>query len=148
LIGVFSLIAFVFGLVVLAREYDRLRQTGREALRPIVAGWVRTAPVHYLGWTLTDYAERWRKSSDDDRSVRLAELRAALNMLGNELNRPDRRSPLIEIVGMTVIAQGDTPLGSWQPPGGHATVVTDLADRIPLLQAKGRYPKVELGVKY
>lgn len=58
LIGLFSIASFVFGLVVLAREYDRLRVTGRKALGPVVAGWVRGVPVHYLGWTLPDYADR------------------------------------------------------------------------------------------
>jgi signal transduction histidine kinase len=146
--GFFSLVAFAFGLVVLAREYDRLRQTGREALRPIVAGWVRTAPVHYVGWTLTDYADRWRKAPATDRPARLADLRAALNSLGNELDRPSRRSPLIEIVGMTLISRDGTAVGTWHPPEGRAAIVTDLADRIPLLPAQGDLPPVDLAVHY
>ena len=48
-IGLFSIVSFGFGLLVLAREYDRLRHTSREALHRVVEGWVLNAPVDDLG---------------------------------------------------------------------------------------------------
>jgi signal transduction histidine kinase len=147
LFGLFSLLAIIFGLVVLAREYDRLRQTSREALRPVVAGWVRTVPVHDLGWTLVDYADRWRRAPSAERAGRLDELRIALRRLGDELNRHGRRAPLIEIVSLDLSTRGGPVLASWRPKSDHP-IDPDLADRIPLLPASSSGPAIDLAVQY
>jgi signal transduction histidine kinase len=143
-----SVLAFGFGLVVLGREYDRLRRTGREALRPVVASWVRTVPVHYLGWTLADYADRWRRAPPAERADRLVELRLALLDLGDELDRPDPRSPLLEIVAIDVRPRGGPLLASWRPPPGRRSPPPDLADRIPLLSGDASGPPIDIAVQY
>jgi signal transduction histidine kinase len=148
LIALFSLLAVVFGLVILAREYDRLRQTGREAIRPVVSGWVRSEPIHYLGWTLADYADRWRRAPDAERSMRLEELRGALVALGDDLDRPERRSPLIEIVSMELRTRDGPVVASWQPSTGHLAMSSNLGDRIEILPASLAGPPIELAVKY
>jgi signal transduction histidine kinase len=144
MIGVFSLVSFGFGLVVLVREYDRLRQAGREALDPAIAGWVRTAPVHYLGWTLPDYVDRWRRAGPADRQARQAELERALNVLGD----PTRRSPLIEIVAMDLAPRGGgSPVASWRPWPPHTPEPDDLTEVVPV-SAQGPGPALDLAVRY
>ncbi len=145
LIAVFSVLMSVLGLAVLAKEYDRLRRTGREALRPVVAGWVRTVPLHYLGWTLPDYTDRWRHAEAADRPRALAELRDALQRLGDQLDRPETRPvQLVEITSLDLVEPGQKPLASWRPRGDRPALPNDLADHVPIaeggsLQATLRY---------
>src|SRR6185436_18884646 len=70
MIGLFSLLSLGFGPLVVAREYDRLRRSGREALHRVLEGWVRTAPVDDLGLTLADYAAFWRRARPGEREDR------------------------------------------------------------------------------
>lgn len=109
IIGSFSLVSLGFGLVVLARESDRLRDTGRKALRPVLSAWVRTTPVHYLGWTLPDYVDRHRR----DPSSGAGAMQGALDRLGEELDRPSRRTPLVTIVSMRIVDDEGRSRGSW-----------------------------------
>ena len=132
LIGLFSIASFVFGLVVLAREYDRLRVTGRKALGPVVAGWVRGVPVHYLGWTLPDYADRLAHAPSGEVETRREALRQALRRLGSELDRPSRQAPLIEIVAMTVADSRGRPIASWTPETPRSPDDSDLRQGVPL----------------
>lgn len=142
MIGVFSLLSFGFGLVVLVREYDRLRQAGREAVGPAIGLWIKTAPVHYLGWSLPDYVDRWRRASPGSKDDRLTDVRRALRTLGD----PTRQSPLIEIVTMDLVAAGK-PLAAWRPWPILPPERTDLSERVVLLAA-GPGPPVDLVVRY
>jgi signal transduction histidine kinase len=136
LIGLFSVSMSALGLAVLAREYDRLRETGREALRPVVAGWVRTLPVHYLGWTLPDYAERLNAARPADRPRALADLRGALLRLGDQLDRPETRPvQLVEMVALDLGVPGQAPLASWRPRGNRPPSAADLSDAVPISDA-------------
>ena len=65
MIGGFSIISFVFGLFVFIREYDRPRQTGRNAVHRIIGHWVRVPDD--LGLTLVDFVDIWRNSSDAEK---------------------------------------------------------------------------------
>jgi signal transduction histidine kinase len=136
LLAVFSVVMSALGLAVLAREYDRLRRTGREALRPVVAGWVRTLPVHYLGWTLPDYAERWNAADAADRPRALADLRGALLRLGDVLDRPETRPvQLVEMIAIDLGVPGKPALASWRPRGNRPAAPSDLADAVPVADA-------------
>ncbi len=152
LLGVFSLVSFGFGLVVLARETDQLRRTGRDALRPVIASWVRTLPLDYLGATLADYVDHWRRAQPDERAARLAELRAALNHLGDLFDRPDiRRTRLFDVIaldlGPTEEEEGP-PLASWRPRMLRRTSPQDRIDRVPVLESASHDPLIELVVRY
>ncbi len=148
LVGLFSMVALAFGLVILAREYDRLRKTGREALRPIIGEWVRTMPVHYLGWTLVDYADAWRRAPESARAERQAELSEALDRLGSELDLPVRRSPLIEIVAMDLGPRTGPVLASWRPNPPKPPSPSDLTDRVAVLTGRRQETPVDLAVRY
>jgi signal transduction histidine kinase len=147
LLGLFSLGTLAFGLAILAREYDRMRRTGREALRPVLADWVRTVPIHYLGWTLVDYAARWRDAADRDAA--LSELRAALQRLGDQLDRPEfRQSQLVEILALDFGLRGGATLASWRPSGDRAASSADLIDHVEVLPAEPPQPALELAIRF
>lgn len=134
LLGLFSLLSVAFGLIVLARESDRLRRTGRDALRPVIAGWVRTLPVDYLGSTLADEGERYQLAGASEKAERLVELRAALDRLGGQFDRPEsRRAHLIEVVALELIEGEKRPLAVWQPAGGSRLGPRDLMDQVAIL---------------
>lgn len=147
LLGLFSLLTLSFGLAILAREYDRLRRTGREALRPVLADWVRTVPVHYLGWTIVDYADRLHRAPD--RPAALVQLRDALTRLGDQLDRPEfRQSQLVEVVELDLGPWEGPPLASWRPRGGRDAGTSDLTDRIVVVPAEGAEPPLLLTLRY
>jgi signal transduction histidine kinase len=147
LLGLLSLLTLSFGLAILAREYDRLRRTGREALRPVLADWVRTVPVHFLGWTIVDYADRWRKATD--RAAAQRQLGDALTRLGDLLDRPEfRQSQLVEFVELDLGPPGGPPLVGWKPRGGREPGDSDLIDRIVALPAEGADPPLLLTLRY
>ncbi|MBX6314371.1 MAG: hypothetical protein IRY99_15880 [Isosphaeraceae bacterium] len=150
MIALFSSLAFAFGLVVLVREYDRLRTAGRVALRPVLANWVRTEPVHYLRRTLPDYADAWRRAPEAERSQRLAALRWVLNYLGDELAKTGQRTPLIEILAMDLAPRGGEVVASWRPhPGRREPSDLTLTDRFELVPpGSGSRPAVDLTVRY
>jgi signal transduction histidine kinase len=148
MIGLFSILSLWFGLYVLAREYHRLRNVGREALRPAISTWIRTVPVHYLGQTLADYADGWRRAPWGERNARLTALRQALAVLGNELHRPSLRAPLVEIEALDLVIRGErNPLASWRPPGPLPPDPDELTDRLPLLDARSG-TAVDIVVRY
>lgn len=140
IIGLFSIISFGFGLVVLARENDRFRVSGREALRPILAGWVRSIPVHYLGWTLPDEVDRYRRSPLADRASRLEFTKRALARLGEELDRTDLRAPLVLVVSMDLCQPDGRTLASWNSRTSRPVDSSVISDRLPLLVADGGPP--------
>lgn len=147
LLGLLSLLTLGFGLAILAREYDRLRRTGREALRPVLADWVRTVPVHYLGWTIVDYADRFHHATD--RAAALVQLRDALTRLGDQLDRPEfRQSQLLEVVELDLGPTEGPPLARWRPRGGRETGESDLTDRILVVPAEGAEPPLSLTLRY
>ena len=147
LLGLLSLLTLSFGLAILAREYDRLRRTGREALRPVLADWVRTVPVHVLGWTIVDYADRWRNAPD--RAAAQEELDKALTRLGDLLDRPEfRQSQLVEFIELDLGPPGGPPLASWRPRGGREPGASDLIDRIVAVPAEGDDPPLLLTLRY
>lgn len=151
MIAALSILCTAFGLAILARESDRPRRTLRDAVQPIITSWVRTVPVSYLGWTLVDMADRWRRASPEEQATRLAELRAALNALGNQLHPTgDRRAPLIEIVAMdlsTAGARGEA-LATWAEVNPQLSGPSSEVDEVDLLDPEGDLPRLVLGVRY
>lgn len=147
MIGVFSLVSFGFGLFVLAREYNRPRQTGRSAIHQIVAHWVRIPD--YLGSTLVDTADEWRLAPAGERPKRQQMLRQSLEHLGKELERQSERFPLIHVVAMELVSPGAPPLAAWKAPVPSESPDTEVADKIPLLEGGGDDgPPVVLQVRY
>ncbi len=149
MIAALSLLSLAFGLIVLARESDRPERSLRHAVQPILAGWVRTVPVRYVGWTLVDIADQWRRAPADARTERRAELRIALDELGNQLAQSsDRKSPLIEVVAMELRAGDDAHVARWaqrdpQLPGPSSEV-----EAVSILPPDGSLPAVTLGLRY
>jgi len=93
MIAAISLLSFGFGLIVLAREYNRPRETGLEALHQVISGWV-SLPDH-LGRTLVDYVDLWRHSAPDEKAGRLKP-----NL------RLTTRSPLSRVVELELMRLG------------------------------------------
>jgi signal transduction histidine kinase len=147
-IGLFSLLSLGFGLYVLAREYDRLRVSGRAALRPVIGGWVRTTPVHYLGLTLTDYADAYQRAPSANRPTRLRALRRALETLGESLEAPRWQSPLVHIEELHLAQAGDSIIASWRPKAPRPHAPTELIDRIVLLPTSPSGPEIDLTMRY
>jgi signal transduction histidine kinase len=146
-IGVFSMVSFGFGLVVLANEYDQPRQAAREAVHRLVVRWVRVPD--YLGMTLVDYAELWRNSPAAERQVRRDMLRNAVSRLGAELDHQGDRFPLIHVVSLELVVPGRESLARWSAPVTPGTVETEIPDAVPLLEAAGPdRPAIEVRLRY
>jgi signal transduction histidine kinase len=145
MIGLFSLLSFAFGLIVLIREYDRPREIGRTTLHQVIGGWVRLPG--YLGTTLIDDVDRWRRSAPADEPGRRAELHKAFADLGAELDRQSERFPLVRIIAMDLVPAGREPIARWGGVSAAETSRTDVWDRIPLL-ADGGGPAIDLTVRY
>ncbi len=146
IIGLLSLLSFGFGLVVLAVEYHRPTQTGREALRKIIGGWLRVDD--YLGYTLIDHAERWRRSPKADRPREERRLREALAGLGSELSHHGAQFRLIRVVALDLTPRGGRSLASWRPEFAPTSGGDVITDPIALTDDDGRGPPIELAVGY
>lgn len=147
LIGLFSVLSFGFGLLVLAREYDRPRQTSRTALHRVIEGWVLTAPVDDLGLTLVDYADFWRRARRTEQEAPLALVRLALKNLGDDFDRQAERLPLIQVVAMDLAAREQSPLVSWQGRPGRSPTTLEVEDHFPV-PGTGPGPELVLTVRY
>ncbi|HEX8199761.1 MAG TPA: ATP-binding protein [Isosphaeraceae bacterium] len=147
LIGLFSLVSFGFGLLVLAREYDRLRRTGREALHRVVAGWVLTAPVDDLGLTLVDHAALWSRAAPEERESRRQVLGRALQSLGNEFDRQAERLPLIQVAEMELRPRRGPAVAAWQGRLDPTTSPLKIGDQFPVLGSRAD-PELALWVRY
>lgn len=142
LIAFFAVLCLVLGLRIWSEESDRLRRTGRDAFRPILAAWVRTIPLDYLGSPLPDYVERWRLGSDADQSARRTELEWALQVLGSKFD------PLVELVRMELRGPGRELIARWREGDERLPIPTDLTDRLPLPASGSDRIPVELVVRY
>ncbi len=146
MIGVFSIVSFGFGLFVFAREYDRPRQTGRNAIHGIVGHWVRMPDD--LGLTLVDFIDRWRSAPESEKPARREALGQVLTDLGKELDRQSDRFPLIHVVSMELAVAGSPPLARWSTPFAIESSKTEVSDRISLIAPQADSPQVELRVRY
>jgi signal transduction histidine kinase len=147
-IALFSILSLGFGLYVLAREYDRLRVSGRAALRPVISNWVRSTPVHYLGQTIGDYADNWRRSPVAEREARLIALRRGLESLGETLEGPRWRTPLLHIEGLDLVEANGTTVATWRPGAAQLPAATELSERVLLSAASSVGPELDLIVSY
>src|SRR3954447_7588933 len=111
-IGLISVVSLGFGAITLVREYNLLRDTGRRAIRPILAAWVRSTPVHYLGWTLPDYVDRLRQAPAGREAERRDAAIGALIRLAEELDRPSRRASVFRVVSLGLRGP-DGMLANW-----------------------------------
>ena len=145
MIGVFSLLSFVLGLIVLGREYNRPRIASRAALHHVLSVWVR-AP-DYLGLTLVDYVDRWREADADTSEGSKAMLSHALDALGGELQRQGDRFPLIRVVALELVEEGTTRVSAWSSAQAAVATDTDHDDAIPLIE-RGEGLKTDLVVRY
>jgi signal transduction histidine kinase len=146
-IGLFSVLSFGFGLLVLVREYDRLRQTSREALHRVIESWVLTAPVDDLGLTLADYAASWRRADPSERENRREMLSRALKGLGNEFDRQAERLPLLQVLAMELTPRDEPPVVAWEGRFGRSTGPLEIRDHFPGLGG-GADPGLVLTVRY
>ncbi|MDR3639405.1 MAG: HAMP domain-containing sensor histidine kinase [Isosphaeraceae bacterium] len=145
MIGVFSLLSFVFGLIVLAREYNRPRETRRLAIQHVLNEWVR-AP-DYLGLTLVDYVDRWRGTPPPARDAERVRLSRALNALGEELQRQGERFALVRVVALNLRDEKGGTIASWSQSTGRTAANEELAERIPLIDP-GHGVETVLVVRY
>jgi signal transduction histidine kinase len=146
MIGLFALLSFGMGLYVLAREYDRPRQTGRDAVHRVVDGWVHM-PSGHLSLTLVDCVDFWREAPPAERPAQKEMLRLALEGLGRELDRQPERFPLIHVTALEVEAPGGETLARWVSPTATEVKGAEVADRMPLT-APGQRPAVALNFRY
>lgn len=133
-----SVVSFVVSLILLAQEYDRLRKTGREALRGVVASWVRSAAVDDVGQTMRDYAASWRSATEGPtKEARARTLAAALESLGRSSSRPaDDVLGLVRVTELELEESGGSILGRWSPPEAGA-IARDEEDVVPLSGGPG-----------
>jgi len=147
--GLIALVAFGYGLGMLATEYDRPVHTEHEVIRRVLANWAQ-AP-DYLGKNLVDYARDWRAAPEADRPARLARVDESLRQLGRNLEIHDSQFPLINVVGLSLFRRTGGSLATWSPrfpPGASAATVTEA---IPVAEddaASGPGPALDLVVRY
>jgi signal transduction histidine kinase len=146
IIGLLSLLSFGFGLVVLVDEYHHPTQTGRKALLRIIGGWIHLDD--YLGYTLVDYADRWRTASPEDRPRALGRLSRALSQLGGELSSHDAQLRLIRVTALDIGPGGGPSLSSWRPVSGTIAGGEETTEHVRVTDGDGRGPSIELTVKY
>lgn len=148
MIGGFALLTFVFGLIVLAREYDRYRVSTSDTLRQLIGRWVKTASADYLSrQTLVDFAARWRRADPGDGEEARRALERALDELGQDFERQADRTPWIDIVTMSLTTGEGAPIASWRSRNAAVAETRLLAD-IPVLPGSGADPPVSLIVRY
>lgn len=145
MMGVFSVLSFGFGLIVLAREYHRPKAVARATVARLLADWAR-AP-DYLGLNLADYTDFWRRSGEPERPARLRDVRAALRRLGDDLDRQAERFPSIRVLRLDLTVAGTPTLATWRPTSGVLGDDADASTRIPLLEGGG-LPEAALAVRY
>lgn len=134
MIGLFSLLSFAFGLIVLVREYNRPRDASRHAVHHLLSDWVR-AP-DYLGLTLVDYVDRWHRAPAAEDATRKAMIARALNALGNELLRQGERFALIHVVALRLSDHTGRRIATWTGPASALPAGEELEDVIPLIESR------------
>lgn len=141
-----SVLAFAFGLAVTWAEYGWLRDTERDTLRAVVASWVRTLPVDYLGLTLADDVDDWQRAQPADRGARRVELQRSLTSLGMELDLHAERYPLITVVALELAPRGQPVLARWQSSTRPLDSASKL-DHVPVVSGAAGQP-IELTAWY
>ena len=140
-----SLLSFGFGLIVLAREYNRPRKTGLEALHQVISGWVSLPDP--LGRTLVDYVDLWRHADPDRKAGQLEVVHDAVFDLGYQLDQQSERFPLIWVVALELGPDDAPPLVRWVSPLGGGALPSAVVVRVPLFP-EGREPAISLRVRY
>lgn len=146
-IALLSLLMFVFGLMVVRRDFGRLERLRAELPRQILGRWVRTASADYLSVrNLVDEAEAWRRAVPGDREAERG-ARRALDRLGAWFESQNARAPLIDVVRIVLArSDSDSTLG-WraradsEPQPARST-------RIDLLAGTDQLPGVWLDVSF
>ncbi|MGE3820039.1 MAG: PAS domain-containing sensor histidine kinase [Isosphaeraceae bacterium] len=145
MIAGFSATSFAFGLFVLLREYDRPREVASRSTRTLLENWVRTPD--YLGLTLFDYVDLWRRSPLTERENRLAALRNALGRLGEDLDEFARRVPMLHVLSLDLVTDAEERLGVWRSQNAGPSSFPPVRDRIAMTPA-GESPGVSLRLSY
>ncbi len=132
IIGLLSLTSFVFGLVMILREYDRPRRVSQDALTRVVGHWLRAK--NYLGYTLIDYADQWRSAPPNERTSMAVLINIAVKELGEDLNHYGTQFPLLRVISLDLRQNSGPSIAHWRAapePGdafddGLTIPVTDL----------------------
>ncbi|RUL89642.1 sensor histidine kinase [Tautonia sociabilis] len=140
IVGVVSVAALGFSLIVQAREYDLLRRTGRELSERAIEDWVRSTAVDEVGRTVVDYADSWRSAEGDSARVEL--LRGALAALGVAGERQDRRFAVVSVARLEVSRPGGAPVASWFSPAPAPPGIPEREHRFLLLDGGAEAPLV------
>lgn len=149
IIGVLSILAFGFSLVVLLDEYHHPTERSRAALHEVFEGWARSDD--YLGYTLVDRVEHWRAAEGAARGRAERLVRRAVADLGATLGRDDPSFRLIRVDHLALGPPGRPPLAEWRPdgPAPAADGAPATADRVEIAAAGGPdRPAVDLTVAY
>lgn len=141
-----SVLAFAFGLAIMWAEYGWLSDTERDTLREVLASWVRSLPVDYLGQTLADDVDDWQRAVPAERDARRADLQRSLSALGAELERHAERYPLVTVVALDLAPRGQPALAHWQSSTRSLAAASRL-DRVAVVSGAGGR-RVDLTVWY
>ncbi len=148
LIAGLSILMLAFSLFVLKRDYDRLEQARSELLQRIIGRWARTASADYLGRSsLIDLADAWRRASPDEESEAHARVQRSLDKMGDWFEEQNQKTPLVEIVSMSLRQRGRSRPVSWQTMAG-SIVEAQTLEPVTVLPETGTEPAVDLVVRY
>jgi signal transduction histidine kinase len=143
-----SILMFLFGLVIVRHEYNRLGHARKETMERLIGRWVRTASGDYLGSrNLVDDAQAWRREPGGPSRAAVAD---RLNRMGDWFEQQNERSPIVEIIELWLRkaeGRGTSEVVHWQARTG-TTADSTLLEAIPVLPATPEWPGVVLDVRY
>ncbi|GIW87407.1 MAG: hypothetical protein KatS3mg108_1731 [Isosphaeraceae bacterium] len=142
-----SLLMFVFGLMIVRRDFGRLERLRDELPRQLLGRWVRTASADYLSIrNLVDEAEAWRRSPAGLREGEIG-ARRAIDRLGAWFESQNTRAPLIDVLRVELSRDDSGSTLGWRARTGVDSQPLRQT-RIDLLEPTETLPAVWLDVAY
>ena len=147
IVGVVSLAALAFSILIQVREYDLLRRTGRAASERAIASWAHARPVDQVGRTLPDYAELWRAAPESQ--ARLDRLVGALATLGVGAEVPDPSFAAVAVERLRIAPRGRPAVAEWASESLPTPGIAADSCRIAMVKATdGSSDAIDLQVRY
>ncbi len=94
IVGLVSVAAFAFSLIVVGREYDQLRKTGEQVAEGAIREWISNAPVGDLQRSLVDYAQGWL---DEPTELNIQRLESGLEELARGAEQESPRFAMVTV---------------------------------------------------
>ena len=147
IVGVVSLAALAFSVLIQVREYDLLRRTGRAASERAIASWALATPVDEVGRTLPDYAELWR--GEPESPARLGRLEVALATLGLGAEVPDPSFAVVAVETLRIVPRGGAAVAVWESESLPTPGIAAASCRFAMTEAgAGASEAIDLHVRY